>query len=78
MSIVLKHVPLGLSRAAALLTLWLGTGGAAFATPANRAALEHHYDRFLAKELNRCTTCHLPSARRVSAQRVWQTPARAR
>ncbi len=34
------------------------------ATPANRAALEHHYDRFLAKELNRCTTCHLPSERK--------------
>ncbi|MEQ2009676.1 MAG: DUF1549 domain-containing protein, partial [Limisphaerales bacterium] len=34
------------------------------ATPANRAALEHHYDRFLAKEVNRCTTCHLPSERK--------------
>ncbi len=33
-----------------------------FATPANKAALDRHYDRFLAKELNRCTTCHLPSA----------------
>ncbi len=31
------------------------------ATPANRAALEKHYDRFLAKPLARCTTCHLPS-----------------
>src|ERR1043166_6951269 len=31
------------------------------ATPANRAALERHYDKFLAKDLNRCTTCHLPS-----------------
>ena len=34
----------------------------ALATPANKAALERHYDRFLGKELNRCTTCHLPSA----------------
>lgn len=33
------------------------------ATPANRAALGAHYDRFLAKDLNRCTTCHLPSER---------------
>ena len=32
------------------------------ATPANKAALDRHYDRFLTKELNRCTTCHLPSA----------------
>ncbi len=34
------------------------------ATPANSAALVAHYDRFLAKELNRCTTCHLPSERK--------------
>jgi hypothetical protein len=31
------------------------------ATPANKAALEKHYNRFLSKELSRCTTCHLPS-----------------
>jgi hypothetical protein len=30
-------------------------------TPANRAALEKHYEKFLAKNLTRCTTCHLPS-----------------
>lgn len=30
-------------------------------TPANKAALEKHYDKFLAKNLARCTTCHLPS-----------------
>ena len=30
-------------------------------TPANKSALEKHYDRFLTKENNRCTTCHLPS-----------------
>jgi len=34
---------------------------AAEATPANKAALEKHYDRFLVKSLARCTTCHLPS-----------------
>ena len=32
----------------------------ALATPANKAALEKHYDRFLSAELGRCTTCHLP------------------
>lgn len=31
------------------------------ATPANKAALERHYDKFLTKELAHCTTCHLPS-----------------
>jgi hypothetical protein len=31
------------------------------ATPANKAAFEKHYDRFLARNLQRCTTCHLPS-----------------
>jgi len=34
---------------------------AASATPANKAALEKHYDKFLTRELARCTTCHLPS-----------------
>ena len=31
------------------------------ATPSNKAAFARHYDRFLGKDLNRCTTCHLPS-----------------
>jgi hypothetical protein len=31
------------------------------ATPANKAALEKHYDKYLSKSLVRCTTCHLPS-----------------
>ena len=35
------------------------------ATPANKSAFEKHYDRFLAKELNRCTTCHLPSDKKA-------------
>ena len=34
---------------------------AARATPANRTALDRHFDRFLPKKLNACTTCHLPS-----------------
>ncbi len=36
--------------------------GAALGTPSNKAALERHYDKFLGKDVNRCTTCHLPSA----------------
>lgn len=43
-----------------VLGSWLAIPGV-MGTPANRAALEKHYDRFLTKELNRCTTCHLPS-----------------
>ena len=31
------------------------------ATPANKAALGKYYDKFLARDLARCTTCHLPS-----------------
>ena len=42
-----------------ILSLWFSP--AAQATPANKAALERHYDRFLTKNLNRCSTCHLPS-----------------
>ena len=39
----------------------LSFAASAMATPANKAALEKHYDKFLAKNLARCTTCHLPS-----------------
>jgi hypothetical protein len=35
------------------------------ATPANKSALEKHYDRFLARELDHCTTCHLPSEKKA-------------
>ena len=35
------------------------------ATPANKSAFEKHYDRFVTKELNRCTTCHLPSDKKA-------------
>ncbi|MEO5802726.1 MAG: DUF1553 domain-containing protein [Verrucomicrobiota bacterium] len=31
------------------------------ATPANRAALAKHFDKFLSGNLNKCITCHLPS-----------------
>ncbi len=40
---------------------WLTSPPAARATPANRAALEKHFDKFLTKNLARCATCHLPS-----------------
>lgn len=33
-----------------------------YATPSNKAALERHFGHFLGKDLNRCTTCHLPSS----------------
>jgi hypothetical protein len=36
-------------------------GASLWATPANKSGLERHYDRFLAKRLAQCTTCHLPS-----------------
>jgi hypothetical protein len=45
---------------AVLGALALFVSGAS-ATPANKAALEKHYEKFLAKNLARCTTCHLPS-----------------
>lgn len=35
--------------------------GACLATPANMAAMGRHMDSFLGRDLNRCTTCHLPS-----------------
>lgn len=53
------------SRSAQAVALALLVGAVllrAQATPANKAALERHYDRFLSKDLARCTTCHLPSA----------------
>jgi hypothetical protein len=42
---------------------WLlfGVAGGVSATPAHRAALERHFDRFLARPLAQCRTCHLPS-----------------
>src|SRR5262249_17307677 len=52
---------LGLRTTAVLVGFSLLSMVAATATPANKAALVRHYDRFLTKELDRCTTCHLPS-----------------
>src|SRR5436189_232164 len=46
---------------AAFLAAILFCATMAQATPANKAALDRHFDRFLAKNLNACTTCHLPS-----------------
>src|SRR4051812_29670023 len=48
-------------RKAAFLTAILLASISAYATPANKAALDRHFDRFLPKTLNACTTCHLPS-----------------
>jgi hypothetical protein len=45
-----------------VLAIWFGSIAATFATPANRVALERYFDKFLASDLNRCTTCHLPSS----------------
>ena len=36
--------------------------GPVMATPANRAALDRHYDRFLSHALAACTTCHRPTS----------------
>jgi len=51
------------SRRGRLLAIgfWLFFALNVSATPANRAALAKHFDKFLAGNLNRCTTCHLPS-----------------
>ncbi len=47
-----------------ILGAWALSSADAGATPANRAALEKHFDRFLEKPLARCTTCHLPSEKK--------------
>ena len=51
---------LSLASWAALALALVGVA-AASATPANKAALVRHYDKFLPKALSACTTCHLPS-----------------
>jgi len=45
-----------------LLLLSLCTGRS---TPANKSALEKHFGSFLPKEASRCTTCHLPSDKKL-------------
>lgn len=37
----------------------------AHATPANKKALEKHYDKFLVETLRNCSTCHLPSTNKA-------------
>jgi hypothetical protein len=54
----------GAAGYALMLACLLFSPAVAPATPANRAALERHFDRFLSADLNRCTTCHLPSERK--------------
>jgi hypothetical protein len=53
------------SSVLAAAALWLATAAPLFATPANKAALQRHYEQFLSGALNRCTTCHLPSTNKV-------------
>ncbi len=46
-----------------LVAIMVAPAVSGLATPANRAALGAHYDRFLSRKLNACSTCHLPSER---------------
>src|SRR5438128_513098 len=43
------------------LCVLIAVSGGAWATPANKAAFVRHFDRLLGKNLQSCTTCHLPS-----------------
>ena len=45
-----------------LCLLLLALAATSRATPANKAALQRHYGAWLGKDLDRCATCHLPSA----------------
>jgi hypothetical protein len=47
--------------ALAVVLALLSGGGAAFATPANKAAMVKHFGTFLPPAMNSCTACHLPS-----------------
>jgi len=62
MSVVLQRLRRRVPGAAWLLFLFAVPP--AVATPAHRAALERHYDRFLPRPLAQCRTCHLPSDNR--------------
>src|SRR5881394_912612 len=48
-----------------LLSVTLLCAAIADATPVNKAALQRHFGQFLGKDLDRCTTCHLPSANKA-------------
>jgi hypothetical protein len=56
----MKHRMNNYSAALWLVLAWLTSVGI-HSTPANKAALDHHYDKFLSVNLSRCATCHLPS-----------------
>src|SRR5436190_1300088 len=46
-------------------------------TPANRIGMDRYFDRFLAKKLNACTTCHLPLAAAKSPDSLANFPHNA-
>lgn len=46
------------------LVVVFASGWTILATPANKAGLKRYYARFLTEDLNRCTTCHLPSTKK--------------
>src|SRR5438045_4739061 len=46
----------------AILFVFLACVISVHATPVNKAGLQRHFGQFLGKDLDRCTTCHLPSA----------------
>src|SRR5258706_10187991 len=50
-----------LKRPLAALLMSAACALPAMATPTNKAAMDRHLDRFLHKNLDTCTTCHLPS-----------------
>src|SRR3954465_4125061 len=49
----------------AILFVFLTCMISVHATPVNKAALQRHFGPFLGKDLDRCTTCHLPSANKA-------------
>lgn len=48
-----------------ILLLAAVAAACARATPVNKAGLQRHYGPLLGKDLDRCTTCHLPSANKA-------------
>ena len=61
MRLMPKSLSIGRLSVLGLFLLGLNPG-ATHATPANKAAFSRHYDHFLARRLNHCSTCHLPSS----------------
>src|SRR5829696_4715735 len=62
MRLIRENLSLRSISAFGVILLSLNLSGVVHGTPANKAAFSRHYDRFLARNLDRCTTCHLPSA----------------